>query len=53
MDREIHCSDCDAEFLLDVINDSNDTNKVGFCPFCGSEDILDLDEDLIEEELED
>lgn len=53
MEREIHCNNCDAEFMMTVVEESNETNKVNFCPFCGSDDVVDWDEDLLEDELDD
>ena len=48
---EIDCRDCNATFRIKhSMNVSR--YEIGFCPFCGSEDI-DEEDDYGEEEMED
>ena len=48
---EIDCRDCNATFRIKhSMNVSR--YEIGFCPFCGSEDI-DEEDDYDEEEMED
>lgn len=45
----ITCDECDAEFEVIPTNDSY--NEVSFCPFCGSEVVVD-EEDSFEDDDE-
>jgi len=39
----IHCYECDAEF--DVISLHETEDVVAFCPYCGSDVVIEFDED--------
>lgn len=39
----IQCYDCDAEF--DVVSMYETEDVVSFCPYCGSDIVVDLDDD--------
>ena len=48
---EIDCKDCNATFRINhSLNVAS--YEIGFCPFCGSEDI-DEEDDYDEEDMED
>lgn len=57
MNKEIECPDCGAVFIVDLIEEGDETDKPKFCPFCGSEhmdedeDDDDGDDDLGDDEL--
>lgn len=39
MDKEIECPDCGAVFVVDLIEEGDESDKPKFCPFCGNEDL--------------
>lgn len=48
----IECKSCEAEFTVEVENDSLEGNEISYCPFCGEliddhgiDDDDDLDDD--------
>ncbi len=47
---DLKCNNCNAEFYIDVIEDSEESETPQFCPFCGSEDIGAPQEEQDEEE---
>ena len=50
MNKEIQCLDCGALFEVEVIEESNETNKIQYCPYCGGEDVVALDDEELEDE---
>jgi len=53
MDKEIECSNCGAVFMVDTIEDSDVASKPKFCPFCGNDDLTNLDDAEEDDEYDD
>jgi len=53
MNTDLKCENCNAEFCVEVIEDSEEADTPQFCPFCGSEDIHDADEDVDDDAFDD
>lgn len=44
VEQELICEDCDAEFIVSYEESDVITEKVLYCPFCGSDEIVDINE---------
>lgn len=52
---DLKCNNCNAEFYVETIEESEESETPQYCPFCGSEDIrnaADEDEDQDEDYMD-